>query len=74
MPTPREAAEGALRDAAAKLTAKRTEAAGRLGRAVGKLLPQLGLPGGKLEVAMEPGGVEQLERIIGAICAGSYLL
>ena len=52
--TRREAAEGALRDAAAKLTAKRTEAAGRLGRAVGKLLPQLGLPGGKLEVAMEP--------------------
>ncbi len=50
----REAAEVALRDAAAKLTAKRTEAAGRLGRAVGKLLPQLGLPGGKLEVAMEP--------------------
>lgn len=52
--TRRVAAEAALRDAAAKLTAKRTEAAGRLGRAVGKLLPQLGLPGGKLEVAMEP--------------------
>jgi DNA repair protein RecN (Recombination protein N) len=50
----REAAESALRDAAAKLTVKRTEAAARLGRAVGKLLPQLGLPGGKLEVAMEP--------------------
>lgn len=26
-----------------------------------------------LDVAMEPGGVEQLQRIIGAICAGSYL-
>lgn len=52
--TRRAAAETALRDAAAKLTARRTEAAGRLGRAVGKLLPQLGLPGGKLEVAMEP--------------------
>ena len=52
--TKREAAEAALRGAAVKLTAKRTEAAGRLGRAVGKLLPQLGLPGGKLEVAMEP--------------------
>ena len=52
--TKREAAEAALRGAAVKLTAKRTEAAGRLGRAVGKLLPQLGLPGGRLEVAMEP--------------------
>jgi DNA repair protein RecN (Recombination protein N) len=50
----REAAEQALKTAAAALTAKRTEAAGRLGRGVGKLLPQLGLPGGKLEVAMEP--------------------
>ena len=50
--TRREAAEGGLRDAAAKLTTKRTEAAGRLGRAVGKLLPQLGLPGGKFEAAM----------------------
>lgn len=50
----RSAAEEALRQAAAALTAKRTEAAGRLGRAVAKLLPQLGLPGGKLEVAMEP--------------------
>ena len=49
-----EAAEGALRQAAAALTAKRTEAAGRLGRAVGKLLPQIGLPGGKFAVAMEP--------------------
>ena len=26
-----------------------------------------------LDVAMEPGGIEQLQRIIGAICAGSYL-
>lgn len=52
--TRREAAEGALREAAARLTAKRTEAAGRLGRGVGKLLPNLGLPGGKLEVQMEP--------------------
>ncbi len=50
--TRREAAEGGLRDAAAKLTTKRTEAAGRLGRAVGKLLPQLGLPGGTFEAAM----------------------
>jgi DNA repair protein RecN (Recombination protein N) len=50
----RLAADEALHRAAAALTAKRTEAAGRLGRAVGKLLPQLGLPGGKFETAIEP--------------------
>ena len=50
----REAAEGALRQAAAALTGKRTEAAGRLGRAVGKLLPKLGLPAGKFEARIEP--------------------
>ena len=50
----REAAEGALRQAAAALTAKRTDAAGRLGRAVGKLLPKLGLPAGKFEARIEP--------------------
>lgn len=26
-----------------------------------------------LDVAMEPGGIEQLERFLGAICAGNYL-
>ena len=26
-----------------------------------------------IDVAMEPGGIEQLERLLGAICAGSYL-
>ena len=26
-----------------------------------------------IDVAMEPGGMEQLERLLGAICAGSYL-
>ena len=26
-----------------------------------------------LDVAMEPGGIEQLERLLGAICAGSHL-
>ena len=50
----REAAEGSLRQLAATLTAKRTEAAGRLGRAVGKLLPELGLPAGKFEARIEP--------------------
>ena len=41
-----------LRRAAAALSAKRSEAAGRLGRAVTRLLPELGMPGGKLEVAL----------------------
>ncbi|HVX89671.1 MAG TPA: DNA repair protein RecN [Gemmatimonadales bacterium] len=50
----RAAAEESLQRAAATLTEKRTEASGRLGRAVGKLLPKLGLPGGKLEVEMTP--------------------
>ena len=26
-----------------------------------------------IDVAMEPGGIEQLERLLGALCAGSYL-
>ncbi|HET7024725.1 MAG TPA: hypothetical protein VFI39_05935, partial [Gemmatimonadales bacterium] len=47
----RQAAGAALHAAARALTAKRTEAAGRLGRAVSRLLPGLGLPGGALEVA-----------------------
>jgi DNA repair protein RecN (Recombination protein N) len=50
----REAAEKALISAAETLTGKRREAAGRLGRAVAKLLPKLGLPGGKLELEMTP--------------------
>lgn len=66
----RVAAEEALKQAAASLTSKRSEAAGRLGRAVAKLLPQLGLPGGKLEVAMEPltepqaHGAEQVSLLV----------
>ncbi|MGH7733692.1 MAG: hypothetical protein ACREOE_08360, partial [Gemmatimonadales bacterium] len=48
----REAAGAALHAAAQALTAKRTEAAGRLGRAVSRLLPGLGLPGGALEVTL----------------------
>ena len=46
----RDAARGALEKAAQALSAKREEAAGRLSRAVSRLLPGLGLPGGKLEV------------------------
>ncbi|HEU4570493.1 MAG TPA: hypothetical protein VFS07_07975, partial [Gemmatimonadales bacterium] len=50
----RAAAQAALAQAAGALTDLRREAAGRLGRAVGKLLPRLGLPSGKLEAALEP--------------------
>lgn len=50
----REAAEAALAAAAAKLTDKRTGAAGRLARAVGKLLPKLGMAGGRFEVSLAP--------------------
>jgi DNA repair protein RecN (Recombination protein N) len=55
----RAAAESALRSAAGALSAKRTDAAGRLARGVDRLLPRLGLPGGTLRVALaalaEPG-------------------
>jgi len=50
----RGVAEGAARGAALKLTEKRTEAGSRLARAVGRLLPKLGLTGGKFEVALAP--------------------
>jgi DNA repair protein RecN (Recombination protein N) len=50
----RAVAEAARSAAAARLTDKRTEAAGRLGRAVGRLLPKLGLAGGKFEVLLVP--------------------
>jgi DNA repair protein RecN (Recombination protein N) len=49
-----EAAGGALRAAAERLTARRTEAATRLARAVNRWLPRLGLPGGKFAVALQP--------------------
>lgn len=49
----RAAAEAALRSAAESLTAKRQEAADRLARGVNRLLPKLGLPGGKLLVAFD---------------------
>jgi DNA repair protein RecN (Recombination protein N) len=48
----RAAAEGALRTAAAALSGHRREAADRLARGVNRLLPQLGLGGGKLSVAL----------------------
>jgi DNA repair protein RecN (Recombination protein N) len=55
----RAAAEGALDQASDGLSARRSEAADRLARGVNRLLPQLGLPGGKLSVLLprltEPG-------------------
>ncbi|MGB7211265.1 MAG: DNA repair protein RecN [Gemmatimonadales bacterium] len=50
----RQSAAAALTASALALTSKRTEAAARLGRAVSRLLPGLGLPGGVLEVLMVP--------------------
>jgi DNA repair protein RecN (Recombination protein N) len=50
----RAAAQAALAAGASALTEKRTDAAARLARAVNRLLPSLGLPGGKLAVAMAP--------------------
>ena len=55
----RAAAEGALHTASAALSDRRRDAADRLARGVNRLLPQLGLPGGKLSVGLvslaEPG-------------------
>jgi DNA repair protein RecN (Recombination protein N) len=50
----RAAAEGALGVAAGALSARRHETADRLARGVNRLLPQLGLPGGKLAVELAP--------------------
>jgi DNA repair protein RecN (Recombination protein N) len=50
----RIAAESALHAAADALTARRKDAADRLARGVNRLLPRLGLPGGKLLVALAP--------------------
>jgi len=50
----RAAAESALTAAADALSEKRTDAAGRLVRSVNRLLPRLGLPGGKLIVSLTP--------------------
>jgi len=50
----REATEAALMAAADALSARRTETSDRLARGVNRLLPQLGLAGGKLSVALTP--------------------
>jgi DNA repair protein RecN (Recombination protein N) len=56
----RAAAEAALAAAAAALSARRKDAAGRLARSVNRLLPQLGIPGGKLAVSLTPLAEPQL--------------
>jgi DNA repair protein RecN (Recombination protein N) len=50
----RSAAQAALDQAADALSALRRAAADRLVRGVNRLLPQLGLPGGKLSVVLNP--------------------
>jgi DNA repair protein RecN (Recombination protein N) len=50
----RTAAGAALQAAADALTARRRDAADRLARGVNRLLPRLGLPGGRLSVALAP--------------------
>ncbi len=50
----RTAAEAALGSTAKALSARRAAAGDRLTRAVNRLLPQLGLPGGRLSVGLTP--------------------
>ena len=49
----REAAEAALAASATRLSERRRPAAEKLARAVNRWLPRLGLPGGKLSVALD---------------------
>jgi DNA repair protein RecN (Recombination protein N) len=50
----RAAAEGALVAAASALTARRRQGGDKLARAVNRLLPKLGLAGGRFEVVLAP--------------------
>ncbi len=50
----RVAADAATAAAAEALSARRRDGAGRLARAVSRLLPSLGLPGGKFDVELAP--------------------
>ena len=66
----RQSAAGELQRLAARLTEKRTAGSERLARSVNRLLPKLGLPGGKLTVELAPlgaivaGGAESVEFMI----------
>jgi DNA repair protein RecN (Recombination protein N) len=65
-----EAADADLRRRASVLSAKREAAAERLSRSVNRLLPKLGLPGGKLKIGLTPldtptaSGAEQVEFLV----------
>ena len=50
----RTALEVTLKNAAAALSTKRNDASGRLSRAVNRMLPSLGLPGGKFSLELSP--------------------
>lgn len=52
----RSAAETALAAAAAALTERRATGAGKLARGITRLLPRLGLPGGKFSIDLQPTG------------------
>lgn len=52
----RKEAEERLKEAAARLTAKRKKAGKKLAQAVGQLLPGLGMPEGQLVVEVAPSG------------------
>lgn len=66
----REAAAQELERLAARLTEKRKAGSERLARSVNRLLPRLGLPGGKLTVELAPlaaigaGGAESVELMV----------
>ena len=72
----RAAAEGALAEAAAELTRRRQSGAHQLARAVTQLLPELGMPEGRLQVMLTPVdhigafGAEQVI-FVAALNAGS---
>ena len=69
-----EAAAGRWRDAAASLSAARREAAGRLSQATTELIADLGMGGGRFEIALEaiddgrpdPQGAERAEFLVSA--------
>ena len=72
----RAAADGALAEAAAELTRRRQSGAQQLARAVTQLLPELGMPEGRLHVVLTPldhlsaFGAEQVN-FVAALNAGS---
>jgi DNA repair protein RecN (Recombination protein N) len=72
----RAAADGELADAASMLTRRRTAGASQLAVAVASLLPELGMPDGRFEIALTPleaigeGGAESVT-FLAALNAGS---